>query len=260
MESSPIHLSPDAPPTFDSEAAWYEISSPDHFWFEWRVQVIREVFAAASIPMEQPLRVLDVGCGVGVLKQQLEGMSQWTVDGADLNLESLERAARGGRGTLYYYDIRSRHHQLVHSYDLVLICDVLEHLEDPRGFLRAAIWHLKPGGHLLVNVPARPRLLGAYDRAVGHLRRYTVASLLDELPEGLREEEIRGWGVLLLPVLAVRSLVFRGEGERERTIRRGMAPGRIADRLLRLAMSAEMKLPLRCRFGSSIAYLGRLEE
>jgi len=44
---------------------------------------------------------------------------------------------------------------------------------------------LRPGGWLFVNVPALPALASAYDRAVGHLRRYTPASLraaLDQPP------------------------------------------------------------------------------
>ncbi len=119
-----------------------------------------------------PLRVLDVGCGTGVLRSQLEGITRWTVDGADLNLEAL-RAARAGRGTLHYYDVLEQREPFVDSYDLVTLCDVLEHVSDTGALLEATVRHLKPGGVLIVNVPALPALHGAFDEAVGHLRRYT---------------------------------------------------------------------------------------
>src|SRR5574341_1547195 len=47
--------------------------------------------------LDRPLRMLDVGAGAGVLRDQLEARSAWTVDIADLNLPAL-RQARRGRG------------------------------------------------------------------------------------------------------------------------------------------------------------------
>ena len=64
-------------------------------------------------------------------------------------------------------------------FDLVLMLDVLEHIEDDRQALASAYSTLKPGGHLLVTVPALPWLWSRHDEANAHYRRY--------LPRTLRE-------------------------------------------------------------------------
>lgn len=63
------------------------------------------------------------------------------------------------------------------SFDAVCYVNVLEHIEDDTGALRHAYKTLKPGGHLLVFVPALPFLYSELDRKVGHHRRYTYRSL-----------------------------------------------------------------------------------
>jgi SAM-dependent methyltransferase len=58
-------------------------------------------------------------------------------------------------------------------FDLVLCQNVLEHLEDDAAATAAMARALRPGGWLVLLVPAHPRLLGALDRRYGHHRRYT---------------------------------------------------------------------------------------
>ena len=64
------------------------------------------------------------------------------------------------------------------SFDTVIMVDVLEHIEDDAGTLRTLYRLLKPGGKLLIFVPALPVLFGAIDASIGHFRRYTRRSLL----------------------------------------------------------------------------------
>lgn len=58
-----------------------------------------------------------------------------------------------------------------------LLLDVIEHVEDDVALLRGAAAAVIPGGVVVVTVPAWPRLFSAHDRALGHHRRYTPASL-----------------------------------------------------------------------------------
>ena len=62
-------------------------------------------------------------------------------------------------------------------FDLVLLLDVLEHIEDDREALASAFEALKPGGHLLVTVPALPWLWSRHDEANEHHRRYLPRTL-----------------------------------------------------------------------------------
>ncbi len=89
------------------------------------------------------------------------------VDGCDLNEQAL-RLARAGRGRLLLYDVFEQRSELRGAYDMVLLMDVIEHLEDDLAFLQASLTHLKPGGIVVINVPAHMSLHSKYDRMAGH--------------------------------------------------------------------------------------------
>lgn len=63
------------------------------------------------------------------------------------------------------------------SADSLVAVNVMEHVQDDGGFLRAAHRLLAPGGHALLFVPALPALYGTLDEAFEHVRRYTRGEL-----------------------------------------------------------------------------------
>jgi SAM-dependent methyltransferase len=72
------------------------------------------------------------------------------------------------------------------SFDTILYCDVLEHIEDDRGELQHAAKRLAVGGHLVVLSPAHQWLYTPFDAHIGHYRRYTAKGLEALSPPGLR--------------------------------------------------------------------------
>lgn len=72
------------------------------------------------------------------------------------------------------------------SFDTILYIDVLEHLEGDAAELTEAAARLRPGGRIIVLSPAYPWLYTAFDRAIGHVRRYTRATLEAVRPAGTR--------------------------------------------------------------------------
>jgi len=70
-------------------------------------------------------------------------------------------------------------------FDTILYMDVLEHIADDRAELAAAALRLEAGGHLVVLAPAHQWLFTPFDKAIGHHRRYTKATLRSAAPEGL---------------------------------------------------------------------------
>lgn len=247
-------LSPVRGQSFPEE--WYDASDVAHFWFRWRLAALRGALADAGVDLETPRTVLDIGCGAGILAAQLEAQTSWTVDGTDLSMPALERCAPR-RGRTLYYDVTEERPELLGAYGAVVLFDVLEHVPEPRALVRAALRHLAADGVLLVNVPALPALTSAYDRAAGHLRRYTTASLAAEL-DGLELEPRvnRYWGLSLVPLLAVRKLVVSGGGPR--TIDRGFRPpvpglNTALLGLMRLETAVLRSPPL----GTSVMYVGR---
>lgn len=67
------------------------------------------------------------------------------------------------------------------EFDSILCLNVLEHVRDDAAALRGFREALRPGGALLLLVPAHPRLYGGYDRAAGHERRYDARTLRTRL-------------------------------------------------------------------------------
>jgi SAM-dependent methyltransferase len=102
------------------------------------------------------------------------------------------------------------------SFDVVLLLDVLEHVDDVSA-LREASRVLSPGGFLFLSVPAFPRLWSYRDEDAGHRRRYTRTSL-EQTVRGAHLEirEIGYYQCLLFPlVVASRVLGRRGPAARE---------------------------------------------
>lgn len=240
--------------TFPDE--WYHISRADHFWFQWRFTAALRQAESIGMPLMKPLKVLEIGCGSGVLREQFEAATRWTIDATDLYLPAL-RAAKPGRGRTLCYNVLEERPGFVGEYDAVILFDVLEHIEDTKGFLRSVIRHLVPGGHLLINVPASEALHSAYDVAAGHLRRYSRPSLRAEFSQlGFDVIDVRYWGLCLVPLLLARRVWLR-EPDAE-TIRAGFEPPSPALHAgLRALMRAETRWLTRPFAGSSVLLAGR---
>jgi 2-polyprenyl-3-methyl-5-hydroxy-6-metoxy-1,4-benzoquinol methylase len=244
--------------TFEDAEEWYDFASPDHFWFQWRLAAICRLLTDLGVPMNQPARVLDVGCGTGVLCSQLEAATPWTVDGADLNLGALRSVPRG-RGAIRYYDVEEQSESFVDSYDVVTLCDVIEHIDDTRPFVEAVSRHLKPGGLLLVSVPALPGLYSPYDEAAGHVRRYTTKTLAAEC-EGLPLDvlDVRYWGLSMVPLLWLRKFwVKPGQGDASVLQEGFVPPGDLVHAMLRGVMRLETGLLKRPFLGTSVLMAAR---
>ena len=238
--------------------AWYDLARNDHFWMAWRNQALLALFAASQAPANRPLKVMDIGCGNGTVIECLENNTQWIIDGVEVDAEALQRA-RTGRGRLLLYDITLRHEPMAQAYDVVYLLDVLEHIPDPAAFLDSALFHLKPGGYLAVNVPALQNLHGIYDRASGHLRRYGKATLRAAF-NGLDAEvlDIRYWGMSLIPLVILRELLLSRKSNDSDILHRGFSPpSRAANTLLTLIMRMETALIKRPPIGASLMLLAR---
>ncbi|MCP3985196.1 MAG: class I SAM-dependent methyltransferase [bacterium] len=239
--------------------AWFDLTSADHFWFQWRFRATWRLLADSDVSASMPLRVLEVGCGTGVLLEQLEAATAWTVDGADLDRAALEHVP-AGRGRVLFYDLHDRLESMYQAYDLIVLFDVLEHVVDTAPFLSSLLHHLKPGGHLLINVPAEPWLFGRYDEAAGHVRRYDKRSLRDEFRNSsdVTVCDMRYWGLSLVPIVLLRKLVSLWQTQSKAVIERGFQPpGELVHSLLKSMMRVEDALVRNPPLGSSLLLLAR---
>ena len=123
--------------------------------------------------------VAEVGAGNGsVSKLILERpVKRLTAFEPSQNMFPLLREALAGEGRAAVVNdfFGPRHAQA--GFDSIAYINVLEHIEDDRGELAGALKALKPGGHLLVFVPALSWLYSDFDRQIGHFRRYRKKGL-----------------------------------------------------------------------------------
>jgi hypothetical protein len=236
--------------------AFFELGSEEHFWFRWRFEAFLKQARQVGVPLDEPLSVLDIGAGRGVLRQQIERATEWTVDITDLDHRALE-SSDAARGTTYYYDVLEKKAEWKGKYDVLLLFDVLEHIENTRPFLDAVLYHLKDDGYLFLNVPALPILFSRFDEVQGHHRRYTVKTLkreFDDLPVELKD--MRYWGLVNIPTLLVRRFLLSqfSKGKTDDEIyRRGFAlPGKMVNDVFLGIMKAELALPAQQVAGSAI--------
>jgi len=85
--------------------------------------------------------------------------------------------------------------------DVIVMHDVLEHIEDDHAAVRRLRRLLRPGGQLILSVPALPSLFGMHDEELGHCRRYTRKSLRAALSPTFRIRRLRYFGMWGVPVV-----------------------------------------------------------
>ena len=120
--------------------------------------------------------ILEVGAGIGANTGVLARLPHRTYTSLEpdsalaARIPSLGPAHRILTGTLA---------GVAEHFDTILYIDVLEHIEDDRAEMARAAAHLHPHGHVIVLAPAHASLYTPFDKAIGHFRRYSRASLVE---------------------------------------------------------------------------------
>lgn len=153
--------------------------------------------------------IMEIGCSSGFLIRDLvKSFPGSLVLGADVVKEPLCNLARDLPGVpLIRFDLL-RCPLPDQCVDVCVMLNVLEHIEDDVTALKNAFKLLKPGGSLIIEVPAGPYLYGAYDAELHHFRRYSATELKSKLIEvGFRVHRKSHLGFVLYPAfLAVKLL------------------------------------------------------
>ncbi|MDX6726540.1 MAG: hypothetical protein QOK49_1345 [Baekduia sp.] len=210
-------------------------SDEHHWWYRGRRRVLRAELE--RLPLEPDARLLDAGCGSG---RTLDDLARYgRVSGVDLSPEAVAAARRRGHD-----DVRvARVEELPFAdatFDVVTCLDVVEHTPDDRATLAELRRVTRPGGLMVVTVPAYQALWSWHDEVNLHFRRYDSASL------GAAAREA-GWdlvgdthfnSLLLGPAAAVRVLQRRRRGHAQSDL--DLTPGRL---------NGMLELPLRLESG-----------
>jgi SAM-dependent methyltransferase len=177
-----------------------------HWWF-----VGKRLLVAALLGnrLDRPgQRILDVGCGTGGVLASLASRAE-TV-GVDRSVQALRHSRGRGVASVACADM-DRLPFGPGRFDLVLMLDVLEHFDDDVAVLNGVRPLLRPGGALLVSVPAFQALFSEHDEVLQHKRRYSMPMLRRALDAGgFAIRRLTYTNVLTLPPAAlVRGLLPR---------------------------------------------------
>ncbi|HUB74976.1 MAG TPA: methyltransferase domain-containing protein [Solirubrobacteraceae bacterium] len=177
-----------------------------HWWYRGRRTVINRVLDRLELADGgSPIRILDAGCGSG--RNMVELARRGAVTGIELSEVSVELARRRHVGEVIAGSMLEMPFA-EHSFDLALTLDVIEHLQDDLAALRELRRVVRPGGALLVTVPAYQWLWSGHDEINHHFRRYSTRSLRRVAEQaGWRQLRTTHFNSLLLPVaIALRVL------------------------------------------------------
>jgi SAM-dependent methyltransferase len=172
----------------------------------WELSRARAVEQIVRRRIDCPVRsILDWGCGDGFTGRfLLDRLGAETLVGVDPHLTEAQRASFS-EGDPRVRLFREERELPEHRFDLLLLCDVIEHVEDDVALLEPLVHkYLADGGRVVVTVPAFQSLFSAHDVALKHYRRYRLSELESVLEHaGLA---VLGSGYLfgaLLPARAV---------------------------------------------------------
>jgi SAM-dependent methyltransferase len=158
--------------------------------------------------------VLDAGCGTGGLLATLaRHRPDLVLAGLEWDAAAAARARRKSHAAVACGSILAMPFATA-SFDAAIAADVLCHRAvDPTRALAELARVLRPGGRLVLNMPAFAWLFSAHDRRVHNARRVTAGQLRAMLAgAGFRHIATSYWNTLLLPLMVVqRKLLARGD-------------------------------------------------
>lgn len=180
----------------------YQDIEESHWWFKVRDNLLKDV---ATRHFKLQGLILDFGCNFG---HAVRLLSDWGYrsEGVDISEEAINYGKSIGISGLFLKDQRTL---TPDSFDGVIAMDVLEHIEDDLEAVRHLKSVLRPGGTLVLTVPAFMMLWGVQDVAAHHFRRYSMTELENLI------SKVGGFEIvkksyfntfLFLPIAAVRIL------------------------------------------------------
>ena len=181
-----------------------------HWWYRARREILSDYLTRYGA-MPQGARILEIGCGTG---HNLPMLAQFgTVEAIEIDPAAREIASERLGRPVGDAPLPALPGIERGAYDLVAVLDVVEHIEDDVAALAAMKTLLKPGGKILIAVPAHQWLWSAHDVVNHHHRRYSKATLRAAIvAAGLTPAKLGYFNSLLFPLAAAARIAGRVTG------------------------------------------------
>jgi SAM-dependent methyltransferase len=181
-----------------------------HWWYRARRDILSDYLERyGNVP--KGARILEIGCGTGhniPMLGQFGEVDAIEIDPAARKIASERLGKPVGDAPLPDLPGVAKG-----SYDLVAVLDVVEHIEDDVAALKGMASLLKPGGKILIAVPAHQWMWSAHDVVNHHHRRYSKGSLVKAIEAaGLKPRKLTYFNSLLFPLAAAARIAGRLTG------------------------------------------------
>ncbi|MEY3905450.1 MAG: hypothetical protein RIR59_273 [Pseudomonadota bacterium] len=182
-----------------------------HWWYVARRRILADLMARVIRPAPAA-RILEVGCGTGHNFDMLGRFG--TVEAIEIDDGARALAEQRLGRTIMTAPLPALDGVADGTYDVIALLDVLEHISDDVTSLQSLKRKLKPGGKILLTVPANPWMWSAHDLAHHHHRRYTQKSLNSVIARaGLKVDLMSHFNSLLFPVAAAARMIGKLVGK-----------------------------------------------
>ena len=181
-----------------------------HWWYRARRDILAD-FLVREGELPAGARILEIGCGTGhnlPMLAKFGSVEAIEIDPAAREIASQRLGQPVGSAPLPALTGVERG-----AYDLIAVLDVVEHIEDDVAALAAMRACLRPGGKILIAVPAHQWMWSAHDVVNHHHRRYSKPSLVRAIrAAGLKERGLTYFNSLLFPLAAAARVAGRLTG------------------------------------------------
>ncbi len=184
-----------------------------HWWYRARRDILSDLIAR-KIVLPGDARILEVGCGTGHNLDMLKRFGR--VDAIEVDAAAREIASKRLGHAVIDSPLPDLPGVPDRTYDLIAILNVIEHIEQDVAGLASLARKLRPGGRILITVPAFPWMWSAHDVVNHHKRRYTRRTLKALVAQaGLRLELMSWFNSLLFPLAATARVAGRLTGRED---------------------------------------------
>lgn len=149
----------------------YQKVQESHWWFRVRDNLLKDI---AQKYFKSKGLILDFGCNYGHSTKLLQNAG-FDALGTDISTEAIEYGRSLGILNIF---LDSEKSFSANHFDAAISLDVLEHIKDDKGAFAHVASVVKPGGVIVIMVPAYMFLWGVQDEISHHFRRYTLAELI----------------------------------------------------------------------------------
>lgn len=184
----------------DMYRIFFEIQKK-HWWFVIKKKIVLDTIARC-VTKNANSKVLDIGCGSGLMLNALEDVGQ--TFGMDMSDDAINFSREIFKGKVEKGFLPDQIPYKENFFDLITALDVIEHVDRDVDSLIAIRSRLVADGKAIISVPAYTFLWSAFDEMNQHKRRYTLSELNSKLTQaGFVVEKISYFNTLLFPVVLV---------------------------------------------------------